>query len=636
MTYFYGTKGRDTIHGGPEGDNIFGLSGNDILSGGFGSDVIAGGSGRDRVYGGFQGDYLYGDDGDDRVMGDSGDDTISGGQGADQLVGGLGEDSFYEAFLGFWSGDRIDGGLGLDLITLDLTGLTARLSFAVADPTDTVTVFGASVTGVERYTIHGTDYDDTFTGGHWTDLLQGNGGNDTLYGRGGTDYIDGGTGNDFLSGRGGNDTIHGGHGNDALYGDAGHDTLAAGLGNDKVLAGNGDDEIEMRIGQGKDTVDGGAGLDRLTLSGLTAGFTAKAADVVNTLSDGSTVTGIEAYVLEGSSGSNAFTTLGGDDKLFGFDGNDVLKAGAGDDLLYGGWGDDTLWGEAGDDLLDPGGGKDTLYGGAGTDTAVIDLSSLGKTDISFSLSSNTATLSNGTTAKDVEIFHVTTAAGNDTLKAGSALRVSFDGGDGNDTLYGGAGDDLLDGGRGYDTLSFAHFIGDGSVKLDLAKPIENDGLAKGLTVKSIEQVNGTVNDDDITGRGAAEKLLGGGDILNGRGGNDTLNGGTGADLLTGGAGRDTFVFDDFTSGGDVITDFTRGEDHIAIVGAEFGLADDYALLQEQGVDPQPAGTGPVFLYETDSHRLWFDADGSGGESEARLVVTLNGVSSLAAEDFMFL
>ncbi|MFT2214747.1 hypothetical protein [Rhizobium giardinii] len=34
-------------------------------------------------------------------------------------------------------------------------------------------------------------------------------------------------------------------------------------------------------------------------------------------------------------------------------------------------------------------------------------------------------------------------------------------------------------------------------------------------------------------------------------------------------------------------------------------------------------TGATFLYETDTHRLWFDGDGKGGDKEAILLATFD-------------
>ena len=51
----------------------------------------------------------------------------------------------------------------------------------------------------------------------------------------------------------------------------------------------------------------------------------------------------------------------------------------------------------------------------------------------------------------------------------------------------------------------------------------------------------------------------------------------------------------------------------------------------------PAGTkGPIFMFETDTGRLWFDQDGSGTEHDIALIGTLNGVSTLATSDFVLI
>jgi len=162
-------------------------------------------------------------------------------------------------------------------------------------------------------------------------------------------------------------------------------------------------------------------------------------------------------------------------------------------------------------------------------------------------------------------------------------------------------------------------------------------MALGLTVTSVEKVIGSDRDDEIAGANVAEQIFGGdgGDDLNGRGGDDKLFGGLGADKLTGGTGKDTFVFDDYSSAGDFVTDFKRGEDKIAIDLSEFGLASNYKLLLVQGADPVATTTGATFFYETDTNRLWYDADGNGGDEEMHLVATFDKVASISTSDFLF-
>ena len=84
------------------------------------------------------------------------------------------------------------------------------------------------------------------------------------------------------------------------------------------------------------------------------------------------------------------------------------------------------------------------------------------------------------------------------------------------------------------------------------------------------EFDGTAGNDSIDGKFGADILRGynGSDTLNGLGGDDVLAGGMSRDFLSGGAGNDTFDFNFARETGptattrDVITDFTRGQDHI--------------------------------------------------------------------------
>ncbi|WP_370300788.1 calcium-binding protein [Pseudooceanicola sp.] len=85
-------------------------------------------------------------------------------------------------------------------------------------------------------------------------------------------------------------------------------------------------------------------------------------------------------VLIGGGCDDTFLLSAGDDVLIGGSGNDTLRGGAGadtliggngDDMLYGGQSADVLKGGAGDDVLSGKKGADELTGGAGADTFVI-------------------------------------------------------------------------------------------------------------------------------------------------------------------------------------------------------------------------------------------------------------------------
>ena len=142
---------------------------------------------------------------------------------------------------------------------------------------------------------------------------------------------------------------------------------------------------------------------------------------------------------------------------------------------------------------------------------------------------------------------------------------------------------FLTGGDGSDTASFADSNSAVTVALT-----PGTGTATGDgndTLFQIENVTGSDFDDIITGGSTVNILAGGAgndiinadddddilngndgdDVLNGERGDDTIfgdagddiiNGGRGDDTMTGGDGQDTFVFDDFASTTDTITDFS--------------------------------------------------------------------------------
>jgi len=118
---------------------------------------------------------------------------------------------------------------------------------------------------------------DLIWGGEGNDELYGGYGNDTLVGGNGNDRVDGQWANDVLSGAGwdagnrrvltgeagpANDTIRGGNGNDSLYGGDGNDDLYGDLHNDSLEGGAGLDGLFGGWGDGRDTLNGGAGADR--------------------------------------------------------------------------------------------------------------------------------------------------------------------------------------------------------------------------------------------------------------------------------------------------------------------------------------------------------------------------------------
>ncbi|SHJ28828.1 Hemolysin-type calcium-binding repeat-containing protein [Roseomonas rosea] len=320
-------------------------------------------------------------------------------------------------------------------------------------------------------------------------------------------------------------------------------------------------------------------------------------------------------------GGNLFVLAGdGNDTLIGGAGRDALHGGAGNDLILGGGDMDTLLGSEGDDTLRGDAGNDVLLGGDGHDSLL------------------------GGDGDD-RLFG---EAGDDTLLGGNGHDL-LEGRDGTDRLDGGTGADTMFGGLGDDR----YIVDDAG---DLAIELEGGGtdtvvssvsFTIGLAVESLT-LNGNAAVSG-TGNAAANRILGnaGHNLLSGMGGKDTLIGGAGddtliggaaADRLTGDAGADAFRYAVAAEGADSITDFLSGTDRIEVSAAGFGggLAEGMDLLatghfaqNTTGRADAPFGTGQ-FIFETDTPRLWWDADGAGG-SAAVLVAGLSGAFLQASD-----
>jgi GH24 family phage-related lysozyme (muramidase) len=133
------------------------------------------------------------------------------------------------------------------------------------------------------------------------------------------------------------------------------------------------------------------------------------------------------------------------------------------------------------------------------------------------------------------------------------------------------------------------------------------------------------NDADmLIGRTGVDRLYGGA-------GNDILVGRSGADILTGGAGADLFVFsavsDSTSKEMDLITDFTHGQDKIALTKA---LDGDYDLLARNAA---LSGDGPEigWRWTGGDTLVTVDRDGDG---VADLTFKLDGKIRLAETDLM--
>ncbi len=168
--------------------------------------------------------------------------------------------------------------------------------------------------------------------------------------------------------------------------------------------------------------------------------------------------------------------------------------------------------------------------------------------------------------------NVTGSAFNDQL-IGSTGDNRLDGGGGNDLMRGDAGADVLIGGAGNDTIDYANVVaGAGGVTIVLDAVATTIGIgshAEGDQISGIENINGTVNDDILTGSALGNRLDGGtgNDQLFGMGGDDTLLVGNGDDIADGGDGNDTVDYSAATTNIAIALSNTAGANATVLGGA---------------------------------------------------------------------
>jgi Ca2+-binding RTX toxin-like protein len=452
----FGQAGNDTLflneaNGALPAADLFGGDGNDILVGGSGNDLLFGQAGNDQLFGEGGNDLLFGGDGNDMLVGGAGTDQVFGQAGDDLMIWNPGDGT-----------DLNEGGDGND--TVDVEGGNGDENF-------TITANGSRVR-FDRVSPAPFSIDIGTTENL---VVDGNGGNDTITAGNGLAPLIQITEN----GGAGNDTLTGGDGNDMLIGGDGNDTIVGGRGADTALMGAGDDTFIWNPGDGSDTVEGQAGNDTMLFNG------ANVAENINISANGSRVrfTRDVANItmdLNGVEGIN-FNALGGADNITVGDTTGTGLARVNLDLASpagSGQGD----GAADSVVVNGTNAADNVaVTGAGTSFAVSGLPAFVAVQGSEGANDSLA---------------INTLGGNDfvnaaTLPAG-VVRLSVDGGAGNDSIVGSQGDDVLIGGDGNDMI--------------------------------------------VGGRGNDTALMGAGD--------DTFvwNPGDGSDIVEGQTGNDTMVF----------------------------------------------------------------------------------------------
>ncbi len=373
---------------------LFGQAGNDILLGKGGDDLLFGGDGDDTLTGGTGSDQDFGQAGNDAMIWNPGDgtDLDEGGDGTDAVV--------------------VNGGDGDENFTITANGTRVRFDRVSPAP------FSVDIGTAENLIVNGNGGDDTITAGNGLAPLI---------------HIteDGGAGNDTLTGGDGNDTLIGGDGNDTIIG---------GRGSDTALMGAGDDTFVWNPGDGSDTVEGQGGKDSMAFNGANVaerfdisangGRVRFTRDVGNVAMD---LNGVEGLDLNALGGADTVTV------------NDLTGTGlTGLNLDLGSPpGSGTGDGQA-DTLIVNGTNANNAVtiAGAGTNFTVAGL----PTSVSVTGSEG---------ANDSLV--VDALGGNDSVNASAlpagVVRLTVDGGAGNDTITGSQGDDTLIGGDGNDMIT---------------------------------------------------------------------------------------------------------------------------------------------------------------------------------------
>ena len=193
---------------------------------------------------------------------------------------------------------------------------------------------------------------------------------------------------------------------------------------------------------------------------------------------------------------------------------------------------------------------------------------------------------------------------------------------------GGAGNDTYYVDSSTDVVTEAASSGTDSIITALGYSLSTLGNIENLTLSGTGNVN-------ATGNAVANALTG-------NSGNNALNGGDGNDTLTGGAGQDTFRFDSILNGStnvDRITDFVVADDTIQLensIFTKFGsstigsINSAYFTANTTGV---AADSNDYIIYETDTGKLFYDADGNGAGTSVQIAL-LGANLTLTSADFV--
>jgi Ca2+-binding RTX toxin-like protein len=403
-----------------------------------------------------------------------------------------------------------------------------------------------------------------------------------------------GDGSDVLDGGAGNDTLFGGMRDDVLIGGAGDDVMTGGADNDTYFVDSqGDVVVEIAGGGATDLV------------ATTVSYTLGAAARVEVLR----------------------TTANQGVSLIDLTGNGFAQA---------------LMGNAGTNVLNGKGGADTMQGLAGNDTyfvdnagdIVVEAAAGGNDVVAASVNYSLAA------GVSVETLRTTSNAGTSAINlTGNSLAQTIIGNAGANTLKDGGGvGDVLNGLGGDDTYliySATTGIVETSTQGAMDRALVNTDytLGAGASVEWLATTSGAGRSSfDLTGNGFAQQIVGnaGANRIDGKGGSDTL---------TGRAGKDMFVFSSPLAPGnvDIVTDFNTADDRIELGNGVFTALPAAGVLASSAFRANTTGLAgdadDRIVYENDTGKLFYDADGTGATAGI-LFATLTAGLSLSSADFV--
>ncbi len=321
---YFGSVQADSVVGGNRADLLYGGGGDDHLFGGRGNDTLNSGTGRVDIDGGDGFDTASFDladatrdltltlnpliklgplgeirnveafdaigtgSGNDRIttqqatmvtiLSRDGNDKLTVGDGGSSIFAGNGDDTIRTG----GGVDVVDGGDGANLAYLGGGSDTYTHAGNRTYETGNEQIYGgdgndALSTAAGADTVSGDDGNDLIEAGWGDDRADGGAGNDSVYGERGADVLYGGDGNDIVDGDSDRNYFATGTDNDRSYGGAGDDLVAGGMGRDKVFGGAGNDTVRFNpfgvntlsklVDQKLDILDGGKGIDRLSVVG---------------------------------------------------------------------------------------------------------------------------------------------------------------------------------------------------------------------------------------------------------------------------------------------------------------------------------------------------------------------------------